>query len=258
MDARSLYEIWAPPNALWSPWAKPVLFAHIPLAGKQPAAVPPQTQYPPNVPKPHGGRFSWIYQVSTRSSSAWSSHASGFDRCRCLTPVRPRQGFLMPRRVPEVVPVTPMLSALIEGAVRLELAGLAEDAAQAFLLDANRLGGQNPIDPGWFDNRSVLFATDLPSAKFLFEHRITSVQVIHRGALAEDLLDVLRDWNRQGMLLAHLDLEHPGAPIPLVVPPTWRLGLSRLARRLWALASLRRNPRGGYGGFVPEPGSSGG
>ncbi len=258
MDARSLYEIWAPPNALWSPWAKPVLFAHIPLAGKQPAAVPPQTQYPPNVPKPAWRAILVDLPGLDAIDLGLELARRGFRPVPLFNACPVPQGFLHDRSDLEVVPVTPLLSALIEGADRLKLAGLADDAAPAFLLDANRLGGQNPIDPGWFDNRSVLFATDLPSAKFLFEHRITTVQVIHRGALAEDLLDVLRDWNRQGMLLAHLDLEHPGAPIPLVVPTTWRLGLSRLARRLWALASLRRNPRGGYGGFVPEPGSSGG
>src|ERR1700733_4404881 len=29
MDRRGIFEIWAPPHGRWSPWAKPVLFAHL-------------------------------------------------------------------------------------------------------------------------------------------------------------------------------------------------------------------------------------
>jgi len=257
MDPRSLYEIWAPPDGLWSPWAKPVLFAHIHLAGNQPAVGIPEIQYPSDPPKSDG--IAIVVDLPALDSIGLGLELArlGYRPVPLFNACPSPAGFFEVAAL-EVVPVTSLLSALIQGADRLKSAGLAKDAPPAFLLDANRLGGEKPVGPSWFDNRWVLFATDLPSANFLSHQRIITVQVIHRGALAEDLLDVLRDWNQQGILLAHIDLDQPGSLIALVVPRTWRLGLSRLARRLWAFLSLRRNPRGGYGGIVPESGSSGG
>ncbi len=257
MDPRSLYEIWAPPEGPWSPWAKPVLFAHLDLADSRGAVEIPAIQYPSESPKSTG--MAIVVDIPALEAIGLGLELArlGYRPVPLFNACPSPTGFSEDAAL-EVVPVTPLLSVLVQGAERLKAAGLARDAPPAFLLDANRLGGEKPIGPGWFDNRWVLFATDLPSANFLCHQRITAVQVIHRGALAEDLLDVLRVWNRQGILLEHLDLDQPGAPIALVVPRTWRLGLSRLTRRLWALLSLRPNPRGGYGGIVPEAGSSGG
>jgi hypothetical protein len=257
MNARSLYQTWAPPDGPWSPWAKPVLFAHVHLAGNQPAVEMPEPQYPADALEPHGGAI--IVELPGVESIAIGLELVRFGyRPVPLFNACPAEGFLGDEAPIEVVPVTNLLPMLIQGADRLNAAGLAIDSPPSFLLDANRLGGDKLFGPGCFDNRWVLFATDVPSANFLFHQRITTVQVIHRGAMADDLLDVLRDWNRQGISLLHLDLDQPGPPIPFVVPRTWRILLSRLTRRLWALTSLRHNPQGGYGGTVPEAESSGG
>src|ERR1700740_3113253 len=42
MDPRVIYETWAPPDGRWSPWAKPVLFAHLPRGAGGLPAEPPQ------------------------------------------------------------------------------------------------------------------------------------------------------------------------------------------------------------------------
>src|SRR5262249_31118584 len=97
-----------------------------------------------------------------------------------------------------------------------------------------------------------------PSANFLFSQGIASVQVIHRGPLHEDLVDVLREWRRQGISLCHIDLAVSGAQNVLALPGAWKSGLSQLGRRLWSMLTLRRSPRGGFGGFVPEAAAGGG
>jgi hypothetical protein len=156
----------------------------------------------------------------------------------------------------EVVPVTPLLPALIQGVDQIKAAALAPDAPPAFLLDANRLGLDKPIGPGSFDNRWVVFPTDFPSALFLFRQGIDRVQIVHRDPLAQDLLDVLRTWQRGGIALLHRDVAASPALLTLRVRSTWWLQLSLVARRWWAFVTLRRNPRGGFGRFVPEAGSS--
>jgi hypothetical protein len=129
---------------------------------------------------------------------------------------------------------------------------LSTDAPPAFLLDALRHGVGQPSGLGHFDNRWVVFPTDFPSANFLSSQGITGVQVIHRGPLLDDLADILRDWRRQGLTLSHVDLNWSARAEPLVLAPTWWTWLAWLSRRLWTLVSLRRNPRGGFGRFLPE------
>jgi hypothetical protein len=257
MDPRSVFEIWAPPDGPWSPWAKPVLFAHLDVAGGLQTVEIPEIRLPFDRPKPGGTAI--VVDLPSLESIGFGLELARFGyRPVPLFNACPSPPGFLGHVVPEVVPVTPLLSALVQGTDRLKSADLSGDAPPVFLLDADRLGRDKPIVPGSFDNRSVVFATDLPSALFLTPRQITAVELIHRGAPGEDLLDVLRDWNRAGILLSHIDLHQPGPPSTLVVPGSWLLGLSRFGRRLWALLSLRRNPRGGYGGIVPEFESSGG
>jgi hypothetical protein len=251
MDLRSIFEIWAPPHGPWSPWAKPVLFAHLDVAGELPSAEIPEIRLPFDRPK-QGGTAIVVDLPSLESIGLGLELARRGYRPVPLFNACPSPPGFHGEAVPEVVPVTPLLSALVQGTDRLKAAGLSGDAPPAFLLDADRLGRGGPIAAGWFDNRWVVFATDLPSARFLAQHQITAVELVHRGAPGEDVLDVLGDWNRAGISLWHTDLDRPGPASAFAVPGTWLPGLSRLARRLWALLSLRRNRRGGYGGIVPE------
>jgi hypothetical protein len=233
------------------------LFAHLDGAGDLPSVEIPEIRLP--VDRPKGGGTAIVVDLPSLESIGLGLELArlGYRPVPLFNACPSPPGFLG-EVVPEVVPVTPLLSALVQAVDRLKSADLPGDAPPAFLLDANRLGGEKPIVPGRFDNRWVVFATDLPSARFLVLCQITAVELIHRGAPGEDLLDVLGDWNRAGIPLWHTDLDQPGTPTALIVPGTWLLGLSRLARRLWALLSLRRNLRGGYGGIVPESESSSG
>jgi hypothetical protein len=257
MDRRRLFEIWAPPHGRWSPWAKPVLFAHLDAAEGLPHIDIPEIRLPSDRAKAAGTGI--VVDLPGLESIGLGLELArlGFRPVPLFNACPKPPGF-PGEVVPEVVPATSLLPALVQAADRLKSIDFPEDSAPAFLLDANRLGGGEPIAPGWFDNRWVVFATDFPSARFLVQHQITAVELIHRGAPGEDVLDVLPDWNRAGISLWHTDLDSPGPPRPLALPAAWFLGLSRFARRLWALFTLRRNPRGGYGGIVPESGSSGG
>ena len=54
--------------------------------------------------------------------------------------------------------------ALRKGAERLAQLELAGDAPPAFFLDANRQGDGRKMMPDEFDDRSISFTTDFPSA----------------------------------------------------------------------------------------------
>lgn len=258
MDRRSIFEMWAPPRGRWSPWAKPVLFAHLDsVVGLRQFDIP---EIRLAFDRTKGGGTALVVDLPGLESVGLGLELARLGhRPVPLFNACPKPPRFLNEVVPEVVPATLMLPALVQAAEHLKSIDLPDDSPPAFLLDANRLaGGTTQIVPGWFDNRWVVFATDLPSARFLVRHQITAVELIHRGVPGEDVLDVLRNWNRAGIPLWHTDLDHPGPPRPLTLPAAWFLGLSRFAWRLWALFNLRRNPRGGYGGIVPESASSGG
>ena len=257
MDPRDVYETWAPPDGVWSPWVKPVLFAHLSASGTLPKVE--VSDFAGDLQPPRSGGRAIVVDLP-----GFESIGLGLDLLRFgFRPVTlfnacPAPEFLG-ERTGEVVPTTLLLSALLQGTERLQSAGLPLDAPPAFLLDSDRLGIGLPIGLGRFDNRWVVFTTDFPSANVLALRGIVGVQVVHRGALNDDLIDVLRQWQRAGLELSHIDLQSGrSAPDALSLPQVWWAGLSRIARRLWVLMSLRRNPHGGYGGYVMESTSGGG
>ena len=67
-----------------------------------------------------------------------------------------------------LVDVEPIVDVLVEGADTVARA--RPDACPAFLLDANRAGGDRAPAPGRFDNRSMCWESDFPSPDTLFAH----------------------------------------------------------------------------------------
>jgi hypothetical protein len=152
-----------------------------------------------------------------------------------------------------LVDVGPILSALFHAAPRLEGLPLPAKAAPAFLLDANRQVGRFSPLPGRFDNRSVSFPTDFPSANLLLSrgiHRAVLVQESGTRPQA-DLAHTLRRWQEAGIAIELKLLAVDGPPVPLVVsrPSQFR----SLWHRLLVASGLRRNPLGGFGGMLPMP-----
>jgi len=93
-----------------------------------------------------------------------------------------------------------ILAALVREATNLEKLHLRMTAPPAFLLDADRRLARTDIRPGIFDNRSVCFTTDFPSATFLLEHGVRSVTVVQEcTTFAADLLPTLVAWQQGGI-----------------------------------------------------------
>jgi hypothetical protein len=246
--------VWAPPESPWSAWAKPVLFAHLPrpLPPPGPAAPPDLTWVPPAAE-----RRALVVDLPGAEAVRLGVALAGrgyrpvpvFNACP--PPLDPGAG-AGPRAV---IDVDTILAALVEGAEELRQYVLAADAPPAFLVDANRQRPLQPVRPGLFDNCSVLFVTDFPSANFLAAHDVRRALLVRErhGGIERDLAYVLRTWQRGGVPLAVKRGMEPGLVEPLVIGGWWLL--FDLWHRLTATLRLRRNPQGGYGGFVPEAAS---
>lgn len=247
MNAREVFETWAPPHSPWSDWAKAPLFVNLPTTA--PRTLEPQVDLLDlsNVPK-GAGDVALVVNLNGALSALFGLAAA-------------RRGY---RPVPlyncsgnsnEVVPTGPLRDALDHGANDLARLAFPANAPPAFLLDANRLVGGQYVEPGRFDNRWVVFAQDFPSANYLREQGVGRILVVQPpdGSIAEDLVHVLLRWQLGGLEIHMLGFDplRPSRPACRIVvrrPPYFQF----LLRRALVILGLRRSSAGGFGAAVPQ------
>lgn len=255
MWGREAYRVWAPETSEWSLWAKPTPFA-------QPSQVDVASRL-----------MSPKFQPSLRLTPEQIERLPEFDAHTAVVVELPgalavEAGLLLAQRgwrpVPlfnathgakAEVPQDELQHALELATPQLEQARLSESAPPAFLLDARRQGtGVRPA-PGSFDNRSLVFPQDFPSATRLRSQGLERVVVVtpEDAKLAEDLCHVLRRWQEGGLSILRDDLNDPRPPQPVDVPRPSRF--RSFFYVALAMAGLYRNSAGGFGSIVPMPGS---
>jgi hypothetical protein len=249
MTQSELFDIWAPPGAVWSKWAKPVLFAELTAVSK----ADPTSEPLPSVELRVAPTAALILDLPGADSvkTALTLLESGFR------PVPVFNGSRGPRvldiKASAVIDNDPIVAWLVGGADFLLQHALPDVAPPAFLLDSRRRR-EVSVNPGRFDNRWLVFPQDFPSANFVKAQGITEVVLLQEESQLqpqEDLAHVLRRYQEAGLPLFVTSLQAAGAVQPLYVarPPRFR--------SLWygalAVLGLRRNSAGGFGSIVPEP-----
>src|SRR6266481_143903 len=255
MNKEEIFSIWAPENSIWSRWAKPVLFAHLDSA------------------------LSYIPVPSTATDVSWSP--SPDEKVAIVLDLPGAEGILIGlvlagrgyRPVPlynalplpfgqtllspaacsrvAAVDVLPIISALRTGTKLLAQLTLPFNAPPAFLLDASRRGVRKMI-PDEFDNRSVSFTTDFPSANFLASQSIQRVLLVQKQTLEPqpDLAHTLRRWQDGGLTLERLRLDPLSPREPFEVSrPAW---YGAMFQRVLSAVGFRRSRGGGFGAWVPD------
>jgi hypothetical protein len=260
MDPRELFAIWAPPESIWARWAKPVIFAQ--RTGYQTPIAPANTPAPTDSPA-LDLNTDWVPADKTAiivNLPGAESVAMGLALVkRGYRPVPLYNSCSGPFAV---VPLDPIINALLEGAAVLQQTYLDPSAPPAFLLDANRLQGGRPPAPGMFDNRWMVFPQDFPSAIFFRSHFIEQIVVVQHDGLSpdQDLAYVLGPWKKAGLEMLTKSL----AGAQVAVPPQ-EMVMNRFTHygyRLWypfmimRSRKLRRSNVGGFGSAIPY--SSGG
>jgi hypothetical protein len=253
MNCQTAYDLWAPQQSIWSAWAKPVLFAHLPRARVE---LPPLSV--PNVrwvPSPAARRAIVVDLPGAEAVvMGLALAARGYRPVPLFNACPPPSSVQLTPQV-AVIDVDSILTALVDGCDRLRQLRLPDNAPPVFLLDSLRQQPTQPVSVGLFDNRSVVFVTDFPSATFLAAQGIQQVILVrqHRQGLGRDLAYALRTWQKAGIALQLMALREQTQPQPLTLP---RMGwLTGLWIRLRAWFGLRRNQSGGFGNFVPESSS---
>lgn len=250
MLARHTYFIWAPPEALWSPWAKPVLFAELPeVPGGLPAGI---------IPLPED-EVPWLSVFGRRTAlivdlPGTVSVMRGLQLAR--HGYRPVPLFNTSHERNEVVATRDIIAGLHTGRDALAALHLPADAPPAFLLDSGRLPHRLPITPGKYDNRWVVLPQDFPSGNKLREHGIDTVLLwqTEEAQPREDLAHVLRRWQDLGL---RVFIKTGGASQPPTLVSIKRpRRFQSIFHRFFVLLGLRRNSAGGFGSVVPVPSES--
>lgn len=255
LSKEQIYQAWAPTQATWSRWVKPVLFAF--ADGRLRDVSDRVIDFTPHyIPAP--GTTALIVELPGLEGVLWGIQLArlGYRPVALYNalPFTPEDRMTAPvSRIESTVDVEPILAALVHETAALEQIELPLDAPPAFLLDADRRIAIKDPAPGRFDNRSVCFSTDFPSAEFLLAQGIRQVVVIQKGSdVAGDLLQPLLAWQKSGIKLLRMEPAGNRPPLPIVVDePTL---LRRLWYRLGVLFGLRRGELGGFGGIVPSGG----
>lgn len=239
MTVPAEYLAWAPSESPWTPWVKPVLFAH--LSAARPVVV--NTDIPTTWAPDPSERFALIVDAP-------GTEAVDIGLALAVRGYRPIPLFNgCPGESQPAVDVAALIGALIAGAARLSAIAIPADAPPAFLLDSRRMPREP--SPGQFDNRWVTVPQDFPSGLRLRSAGIDHVLVV-RTTVHEDLDHVLLRWQQAGLHLS----EYADAVRRLLTPQRPRAFRSLLARML-VMAGLRRSSGGGFGAIVPVPSQGG-
>jgi hypothetical protein len=248
MERQALFDIWAPPGAPWSLWAKSVLFVQMPEPG---AAAPPMADTAPwqdceTAWVPAGDGHTFLVIDLPAEESVYTALAVAR---RGYRPVPLYNACTADR---ELVDQKRIQRALRHGAADLQAQRLAADAPPAFLLDSLRSYYRGGL-PGDFDNHWRVYPEDFPSVELLRSRGLTRMVLVQSGrpGVPDDLQMALWDLQQAGIELLCKDVTSPPAPQPLrLAAPSW-------LRRLWEWVlgglGLRRGPATGFGHRIAEP-----
>jgi hypothetical protein len=262
MKKVDVHRAWAPPNASWTPWVKPVLFAHL-----------DEDQKPEPLPHPPPRIETDLIAPLTESQSASAGDPHPYRRSQRVRDVAlvidlpgaestllgawlAGHGFRpvpLYNAVPDplgVVELSSLSKKLIDAAHTL--ADLPDDAPPAFMLDAKRMGPGARLTPGKFDNRSICFASDFPSPNALWDAGIRRAVLIRNDldCPAADLAPILFTWKERNIeiLLLRADVAGPVTPLRVTRPSLWDR-----TNHWFDSKFLRRRASGAFGGVIPEP-----
>lgn len=237
-----LYKEWAPDTAMWTQWAKPVLFMTFPHQRRVRSLEAYKQE-----------RIHWTSykneQLLIVDLPDDESIIEGLALARLgYRPVPLFNGVYGSK---SVVPMLDLINGLRCGGPILAQMNLSDKANPAFLLDANRLKGAKK-KRGTFDNRWCIVPQDMPSADYLKAHGIKEI-IVRTEELQKDLQHILYQYQKQGISIYRCNKK---GTIELVnIPKSNKIGLFY---RFLLMFGFARNASGGFGMSIPEASSGGG
>ena len=255
-----VYKTWAPNNAEWTQWAKPVMFANM----TSPART--DEQFSINIPE-----IKWLdfYSQNTAIIVDLPSEKSVEETLALAQigyrPVPLYNGVCKTNIINMIVNTICLSKALYEGAKLLPAMNIKNDAPPVFMLDSGRMKNWYKT-PGMYDNRWCVFPQDMPSASFLLKQKINKIivrtektpsyfnKVFYEDNILNDLTHILFRYQTAGIKI-HLSCGNDTVNEFIVSKPS---KYKNLFYRFSVLLGLSRNAAGGFGSIVPDLSSESG
>jgi len=258
------YKIWAPDYALWTQWAKPVLFATKDFSPVNALLDIPQIGWLPertfhtmivvDLPGKQGVEEGLaLARLGYRPVPLYNGVNNPAKSRITDKPVNPDKPD-KPNNThgTMIVDAGEIAAALFSGAEVLRTLPITHGAPPAFLLDSNRMPFSSGKNYGWYDNRWCVFPQDMPSAAFLTKNGINEV-IVRSDMVRDDLAHILFRYQEQKIKISLCGGNE--TRVTNISKPTW---FKNLSYRFKVIMGLTRNPTGGFGALIPHQSSSGG
>jgi hypothetical protein len=250
MNNIETFKIWSPDNALWTGWAKPVLFANE-ISNNFLADFTlkiPEVRWLSNFRQ----NTALIVDLPEEKGIEESLALAGIG----YRPVPLYNGVYEKKASLMAVDVRTLVRALFAGAEALAAMNIRNDAPPVFMLDSRRMSGFKT--PGTYDNRWCVFPQDMPSASFLLKQKINNVIVrtddeVYGSTIQNDLSHILCRYQEAGIKIYHVDKNDEVKSVTVKKPSQFK----SLFYRFKVISGLSRNAAGGFGSSIAEAGSGG-
>ena len=193
MTGKEVYKIWAPSNAKWTDWVRPVPFVQI---DDEDFKIYKTVDF--SIPK-----INYISELmkDTAIIVDLPEHYSineGIALAKMgYRPVPVFNGTAQTKGSKATVDNHAVEAGLILGGIELQKIELKQDAPPVFLTDSNRLN-RHKLDISIFDNSWDLYHQDLPSAEYFLSNGITKI-IVRGNIFGKDLNKILYRHQEKGM-----------------------------------------------------------
>jgi hypothetical protein len=227
------YEVWARRGSTWSDWVSPVPFTAENFAAK-PVGGQANTAYEKLGTATERGTAVVIDLPGPESvRNAMEFARAGFQPVPILNASPAPVARVTGETRSAMVDTAPVDRELALASEELAALPMAPDAPPAFFIDGNRMSARPQDKSRPFDNRWICYPQDFPSGAKLRERGISRVVVIQPSSvIAEDLRDVLAEWQRDGITI-FTRLRHDRArevKVDVREPPKFRLIWRKILR----------------------------
>ena len=192
MIGREIYKIWAPAEAKWVDWVRPVPFVKI---DEQFEAYEVGNFIIPNI--------EYIKELDTNTAliidlPGNESIKEGLAIAKIgFRPIPIYNGTDEQKGARATVDNHSIKTGLVKGASELKKIKIEEDAPPAFLLDSNRMN-RYKMNISLFDNSWDIYDQDLPTAEYLLKNNINKI-IIRGEKIQKDLRKILYKFQEKGI-----------------------------------------------------------
>lgn len=194
MTGKDIFKIWAPVDAKWTEWVRPVPFVSLDDSSRK------NTVYNFIIPK-----INYISKPLTDTAiiidlPGYESISEGLALAQIgFRPIPLYNGTNEQKGAMALVDNHAIASALIWGVAELKKIEIGSNASPVFLLDSNRTH-RFKMSSSVFDNSWDIYDQDMPSAEYFMNNGINKI-IVRSEKVQKDLNKILYKFQQKGITI---------------------------------------------------------